>query len=134
MNDDLNGAGVGISLDDFGTGYSSLSYLHRFPVDTLKVDRSFVSCMSDHNENAEIVRTIVVLARNLGMKVVAEGVEPKDQQAHLRALDCEYGQGYLYSKPLAAANAGQFLTDSFTYHLNASEAQDSTILQHGLAA
>jgi diguanylate cyclase (GGDEF)-like protein len=101
----LRGLGLQLSIDDFGTGYSSLSYLHRFPVDTLKIDRSFVSRMCEGGENAEIVRTVVTLASNLGMAVVAEGVETEEQHALLEALHCEYGQGYLYSRPLDAEGA-----------------------------
>jgi len=92
----LRNLGVQLSIDDFGTGYSSLSYLHRFPIDTLKIDRSFVSQMAESEENFEIVRTIVVLAQNLGMDVVAEGVETHDQLALLRQLGCESGQGVLF--------------------------------------
>ncbi|HEX8285840.1 MAG TPA: EAL domain-containing protein [Pyrinomonadaceae bacterium] len=96
----LRALGLGVSIDDFGTGYSSLSYLHRFPVDTLKVDRSFISRMGEGDENGEIVRTIVTLASNLGMGVVAEGVETARQADLLRGLGCEYAQGYLFARPL----------------------------------
>jgi diguanylate cyclase (GGDEF)-like protein/PAS domain S-box-containing protein len=108
----LRALGVQLSIDDFGTGYSSLSYVHRFPIDTLKIDRSFVSRMSENNENTEIVRTIVVLAQNLGMDVVAEGVETKEQLAMLRQLGCEYGQGYYFSKPVSVAEAGRVIADT----------------------
>jgi diguanylate cyclase (GGDEF)-like protein len=101
----LRALGIQLSIDDFGTGYSSLSYLHRFPIDTLKIDRSFVAKMTDNSENGEIVRTIVTLASNLGMCVVAEGVETGEQHARLEALGCEYGQGFLYSMPVEAEAA-----------------------------
>ncbi|MDX6694680.1 MAG: hypothetical protein QOF02_2283 [Blastocatellia bacterium] len=97
----MRSLGIELSIDDFGTGYSSLSYLHRFPISTLKIDRSFVSRMTGNNENAEIVRTIMMLARSLKMDVVAEGVETAEQLAQLKSLDCEYGQGYYFSKPLS---------------------------------
>jgi diguanylate cyclase (GGDEF)-like protein len=96
----LRKLGVQLSIDDFGTGYSSLSYLHRFPVNTLKIDRSFIGRMANGDENSEIVRTICTLANNLGMEVVAEGVETREQLELLRSLKCEYGQGYLFAKPL----------------------------------
>jgi diguanylate cyclase (GGDEF)-like protein len=105
----LRGLGVRLSIDDFGTGYSSLSYLNRFPVDTLKIDRSFIARMSQGDENLEVVKTIVTLARNLGMDVVAEGVETEDQLAQLGHLKCEYAQGYLFSKPLDASDAQGFI-------------------------
>ena len=105
----LRDLGVRISIDDFGTGYSSLSYLHRFPVTTLKIDRSFIGRMSEDTENFEIVRTIMTLANNLGMDTVAEGVETERQLSQLRLLKCEYGQGYLFSRPVDAEAAGQLL-------------------------
>ncbi|HYP01144.1 MAG TPA: EAL domain-containing protein, partial [Pyrinomonadaceae bacterium] len=110
----LRALGVKLSIDDFGTGYSSLSYLHRFPIDTLKVDRSFVVNMSEDSENVEIVRTIVSLAQNLGMNVIAEGVETKEQLAALRKLGCENGQGYLFSKPVDAKSAENLICDTYT--------------------
>jgi diguanylate cyclase (GGDEF)-like protein/PAS domain S-box-containing protein len=110
----LRALGIKLSIDDFGTGYSSLSYLHRFPIDTLKVDRSFVVNMSEDSENVEIVRTIVSLAQNLGMNVIAEGVETKEQLAALRKLGCENGQGYLFSKPVNAKTAENLICDTYT--------------------
>lgn len=103
--------GVQLSIDDFGTGYSSLSYLHRFPIDTLKVDRSFVSTMEDGSENGEIVRTIISLAKTLGMNVVAEGIETVHQVHQLRILDCEYGQGYLFARPVPIEEAETLIED-----------------------
>ena len=94
---DARNLGIGWSLDDFGTGYSSLSLLHRLQVDTVKVDRSFVSAMGGGN-GSEMVRAIVTLAHTLGMDVVAEGVETAEQAAELRALGCEYAQGFYFSK------------------------------------
>lgn len=107
----LRDLGVQLSIDDFGTGYSSLSYLHRFPIDTLKIDRSFVIQMMNNKENIEIVRTIIMLAHNLGMDVVAEGVETKEQLRLLRDLKCELGQGYFFSRPLSSNGARDFLSD-----------------------
>ncbi|HJQ31250.1 MAG TPA: EAL domain-containing protein [Pyrinomonadaceae bacterium] len=102
----LRALGVRLSMDDFGTGYSSLSYLHRFPIHTLKIDRSFVSGGDGENE---IVRTIIMLARNMGMDIVAEGVETKEQLAYLKQLKCEYGQGFLFSHPLDLDTACKLL-------------------------
>ena len=105
----LRELGVRLSIDDFGTGYSSLSYLNRFPVNTLKIDRSFVTRMSQTDENLQIVKTIVTLAGNLGMEVIAEGVETEDQLHQLKALKCQYAQGYLFSEPLEVAEAEMFI-------------------------
>lgn len=100
---------IQLSIDDFGQGYSSLSYLHRFPINTLKIDRSFVSQMNSDDENFEIVRTITTLAHTLGMDVIAEGVETVEQFAQLRALGCEFGQGYFFSRPLNCASAAAMM-------------------------
>lgn len=103
--------GVQLSIDDFGTGYSSLSYLHRFPIDTLKVDRSFVSSMESGSENGEIVRTVIALAKALRLSVIAEGIESIHQFHQLRVLGCEYGQGYLFSRPIPVTDATRLLED-----------------------
>jgi len=93
----LKAMGLDLHIDDFGTGYSSLSYLHRFPIDTLKIDRSFVLRAGVDEDSLRIVQTIVGLARDLRMEVVAEGVETPEQLRRLRELKCEYGQGFLFS-------------------------------------
>jgi EAL domain-containing protein (putative c-di-GMP-specific phosphodiesterase class I) len=103
----LRTLGVNLSIDDFGTGYSSLSYLRRFPVDTLKIDQSFVATMDA--ENYAIVTTIVGLARNLDLKVVAEGVETTNQHQLLRLAGCGFAQGYLFAKPMPAKSVGVFI-------------------------
>ena len=96
----LRALGIQLSIDDFGTGYSSLGRLHHFPINTLKIDRSFVSRMGLDSGNLEIVETILTLAQKLGVDVTAEGVETAEQLAQLRNLKCEYGQGYFFSQPL----------------------------------
>jgi len=107
-------------MDDFGTGYSSLSYLHRFPLNTLKIDRSFVMRMTDNAENGEIVRTIITLARSLEMDVVAEGVETEGQLEQLRTLDCDFGQGFLFSRPVDIEGATQLLAEVDFYDFSAA--------------
>ncbi|MDJ0843083.1 two-component system response regulator [Crocosphaera sp.] len=98
-----------ICLDDFGTGYSSLSYLHRFPVDTLKIDRSFINCIGKPEENLEIIQSIIPLAHNLGMEVVAEGIETEEQFNYLQQLNCDFGQGYFFNRPLPAQEVEKLL-------------------------
>ena len=112
----IKALGVALSMDDFGTGYSSLSYLHQFPLDILKVDRSFVNRIQEGNDSAKIVQTIIVLAKNLNLTTVAEGIETAEQLSYLRDIDCQYGQGYLFSKPLSCEAAEQLIaqTDKVT--------------------
>jgi EAL domain-containing protein (putative c-di-GMP-specific phosphodiesterase class I) len=98
----LKALGVRLSIDDFGTGYSSLSRLRRIPVDTLKIDRAFIMHMDSDPESHEIVRIIIMLAHNLGLKVVAEGTETEDHIKLLKLLKCEMSQGYNYSRPADA--------------------------------
>ena len=114
----LRALGVELSLDDFGTGYSSLSNLHRLPVNYLKIDRSFVARMIESEENSEIVSTIIKLAQNLKMKVVAEGIETAEQLARLKILNCEYGQGYFFAKPMEAEAAEMFINKSLENQAN----------------
>jgi len=107
----LKELGLKLAIDDFGTGYSSLSYLHRFPIDYLKVDKSFIGQMEKSQEDYEIVRTIITLGHTLGMSVVAEGLETQQQREILTEFQCGYGQGYLFSKPLDAEVIHQLLSD-----------------------
>ncbi|TAN52581.1 MAG: PAS domain S-box protein [Rhodospirillales bacterium] len=106
----LKALGVSLSIDDFGTGYSSLSYLHRFPFDYLKVDRSFVATMFEKRENMEIVRAIVALGTNLGMRIIAEGVETAEQYEVLKELGCHYAQGYYFSRPIPESDAATLIS------------------------
>lgn len=126
MLSELRALGVCVGIDDFGTGYSSLASLHRLPLDVLKVDRSFVMKMHEAEENLAIVRTIVTLAQSLRLAVVAEGIETHEQCATLAQLGCQYGQGYLFSRPLEAQDADalmkqppfdlSYLNDAVTDH------------------
>lgn len=112
--EELRARNIQLSIDDFGQGYSSLSYLHRFPVNTLKIDRTFVELMSSGGQNLEIIRTIILLAHTLNMSVVAEGVETHEQMSTLRQLGCEYAQGYFFSRPIIAADAEQLIKSQTT--------------------
>jgi len=98
----LKELGVGLAIDDFGTGYSSLAYLRRFPIDVLKIDRSFVDGVTEGSQKAALLRTIVELGRTLNLKTVAEGIEEHEELHHLREIDCDLGQGYYFARPLVA--------------------------------
>jgi EAL domain-containing protein (putative c-di-GMP-specific phosphodiesterase class I) len=106
----LKEAGVRIAIDDFGTGYSSLAYLQQFPVDTLKIDRSFISTMSDSPESSALIRTLVQLGKTLGLETLAEGIEESAQYSQLERDQCDSGQGYLYARPLDADAIEPFIT------------------------
>ncbi|HXC38677.1 MAG TPA: EAL domain-containing protein [Burkholderiales bacterium] len=110
-------AGVRISIDDFGTGYSSLAYLKSFPIDTLKIDRSFIREISEDRDDAAIVRAIIGLAHNLRLKVVAEGVETEQQLHFLRSLESDEYQGYFCSRPLSAADFERYMRETGASHL-----------------
>jgi len=101
--------GVKILLDDFGTGYSSLSYLHRFPIDVLKIDRSFITNVNEHESNRAIIKTVVDLATNLRMVTVGEGIENIEEAQLLQKMDCLYGQGFYYAKPMPADEMEQYI-------------------------
>lgn len=120
----LQDRGIKLSIDDFGTGYSSLSYLHQLPIDTLKIDRSFVKSIDSDGEKLELVRTIVTLAWHLGMDIIAEGVETPKQLAQLRSLNCEAAQGYLFSAPLDASTAQDFIEERHQAHRTVSKTQN----------
>jgi diguanylate cyclase (GGDEF)-like protein len=113
----LKELGIQLAIDDFGTGYSSLSYLHRFPTDTLKIDRSFVSSMEDSTEDRDIVQTIISLGQKLNMTLVAEGISSSEQLMLLKEANCHYGQGYFFSKPVPADEASRFLAQCSTSQL-----------------
>jgi EAL domain-containing protein (putative c-di-GMP-specific phosphodiesterase class I) len=108
----IDALGVRLSLDDFGTGYSSLSYLERFPVASLKIDKSFVDGLADRRESSPLVGVILTLASQLGLTVTAEGIEEPDQLAQLRELGCVQGQGYLFGRPMAVDAMHEVLRSS----------------------
>jgi diguanylate cyclase (GGDEF)-like protein/PAS domain S-box-containing protein len=110
---EIKSMGIALHMDDFGTGYSSLSYLHKFPIDGLKIDRSFIIGITTDSENEEIVKTIIALARSLRINVTAEGIETLEQLQLMKAMGCEYGQGYYFSKPVAADQIKDLLSKPY---------------------
>ena len=111
MLNQLRDSGIEINIDDFGTGYSNLGYLKKLPVSALKIDRSFVSMIDSHGNNDEIVRAIITMARNLGLTVIAEGIETDAQLELLKELDCEGGQGFLFAEPMCFDDLCGFLAN-----------------------
>ena len=109
---DLHALGLRISLDDFGTGYSALNYLARFPIDALKIDRSFIKMIGVNQENLRVIEILKALASHLGLVLIAEGVENADQIPFLQSIECEYVQGYYYARPLDAKSATKFLEEN----------------------
>jgi EAL domain-containing protein (putative c-di-GMP-specific phosphodiesterase class I) len=106
----LKAIGVRLAIDDFGTGYSSLAYLHRFPVDILKIDKTFVDGVGRGGRDAALARTIIALGDMLSLRTVAEGIEQAEQRSQLQSLGCGLGQGYYFAKPLSAADAEALLS------------------------
>ncbi|MFN7931510.1 MAG: EAL domain-containing protein [Blastocatellia bacterium] len=123
----IRALGIALSVDDFGTGYSSLSYLPHFPLDTLKIDRSFVSQMSSNRENVEVVRAVIALANSLQMETVAEGVETNAHWEQLHALGCGYGQGYFFSVPVDAGQAGDLMKHNKLWQSPAHPTPDTSL-------
>ncbi len=117
---ELRDRGVKVAIDDFGTGYSSLACLHKLPLDSLKVDRSFVSQMTTSADNMNIVRTVLRLAESFGFDVIAEGIETEEQRDLLAAMQCDYGQGYLYSPPLPSDAAAELLREDHVWEFQAA--------------
>jgi len=105
-------AGIGISIDDFGTGYSSLSYLHYFPINILKIDRSFVMKMLTDESSYQLVKSMISLGKNLKMKIIAEGVETVEEANKLRELGCDMAQGYFFARPMPEKDVTEFIIEN----------------------
>ena len=108
----LKTLGVRLAIDDFGTGYSSLAYLHRFSVDVLKIDRTFISQLTEGDGDVELVRSILRIGQSLHMVTIAEGIETEEQSAMISGMGCELGQGYLFARPLPVADVDAWLSSS----------------------
>ena len=112
MLNHLRSLGITTDVDDFGTGYSNFGYLVRLPISTLKIDRSFVTMMDENPANREVIRTVIALADNLGLSVIAEGIETEHHRDELRSLGCHYGQGYLFARPMDAGQIEKFVIEA----------------------
>jgi EAL domain-containing protein (putative c-di-GMP-specific phosphodiesterase class I) len=123
---DLSRLGVSLSTDDFGTGYSSLSYLQQFPFDRLKIDRSFIRQMVESDKGKAIVKTILMLGENLGIEVVAEGIETEQQLESLLRLGCSYGQGYLFARPMTTEEARSVVEEGLPHWRNGPQSNLGT--------
>jgi EAL domain-containing protein (putative c-di-GMP-specific phosphodiesterase class I) len=123
----LKQLGVSIAVDDFGTGYSSLSYLSRYPVDLLKIDRSFTEQVTRRTPGAELARTIVQLGHSLGLRTVAEGVETAAQLAAVRDIGCDLAQGYFFARPCAARGILELISGATTNDITVPYARDETV-------
>ncbi len=128
----LRATGIRIAIDDFGTGYSSLAYLQQFPVDTLKIDRSFIASMASSPESGVLIRTLVQLGKTLGLETLAEGIEESEQYSQLEREQCDSGQGYLYARPLDADSVPAFLAGRTAYQM--SGLSENKSIRDGLAA
>nr|WP_240364775.1 EAL domain-containing protein [Pseudomonas syringae] len=118
---DIKSYGISLSVDDFGTGYSSLAYLKRFPLDALKIDRAFIKDITSNHEDAAITRAVIVLAHELGLNVIAEGVETVDQLELLVTYGCDQMQGYLFSKPVISEECAAMIKSSRSLDISFSE-------------
>jgi EAL domain-containing protein (putative c-di-GMP-specific phosphodiesterase class I) len=125
IQNSIRSLGISISIDDFGTGYSSLSYLKKFPIQNLKVDRSFVSDVATNQDDASIVQAIIALGHTLGLKVVAEGVETREQLEFLQDLDCNEYQGYYFHAPMAAEDFSRLLAEHGGMEYNRAQESES---------
>ncbi len=108
--------GIQVAIDDFGTGYSSLSYLNKFDIDYLKIDQSFVRNLNQNSSDLALCKAMISMAHELGLKVIAEGVETQDQRDLLAAVECDYGQGYFFAKPMPAEQFDEWLTNANPSH------------------
>ena len=111
---ELKKLGVRLAIDDFGTGYSSLSYLQRFPIDILKIDKSFIDKLGQGSEGNAVARAIIMMGDSLNLKTIAEGIEHPEQIDELQLLGCQSGQGYHFAKPLDVSDMGQFLLERYS--------------------